>query len=530
MAIINGSAFNDNNTVNGVPLIFRSSLIGTSLNDIINGFAGDDRLFGLAGNDRLNGGTGTDVLYGGAGNDTLRGGTGRDTLYGGSGNDNILSDGDRGFYYGGSGNDVMFSGIGGETMDGGTGIDLIDHTAFNGAYSFNMVTGYTNYSGERYTNFENVRMGGGNDTVTGNASANRIDGGAGNDTLRGGAEYDTLYGGTGNDWLFGGTGNDSLNGHTGNDRLYGGIGDDTYYIDAVDVVIERAGEGYDTVITSISTTLGANVERLSLQRTTNANGTGNTLDNTLLGNRGNNILRGLAGDDHLNGDGGADTLIGGIGNDTYYADRTDTIQELVGEGYDTVITGADRVTLSTHVERLILQGTGNISGFGNNQANTLVGNYSNNRLFGNAGNDYIQGTGGNNYLHGGRGNDTLVGANGNDILVGINGNDTLIGNGGADKFTFFRSTDGVDQIRDFSRSQGDKIEVLVQGFGGGLTRGVLASSQFVLGTSAQDANDRFIYNNGTLSFDVDGVGGVQAVQIATLVGNPALSYSDIVII
>ena len=72
----------------------------------------------------------------------------------------------------------MFSGLGPETMDGGIGVDLIDHTAFNGNYVFNMATGLTNFAGESYTNFENATMGGGNDTVTGNASNNVINGGA----------------------------------------------------------------------------------------------------------------------------------------------------------------------------------------------------------------------------------------------------------------------------------------------------------------------------------------------------------------
>ena len=64
----------------------------------------------------------------------------------------------------------MFSGLGPETMDGGIGTDVIDHTAFGGDYVFNMATGLTNFLGESYTHFENATMGGGNDTVTGNAS------------------------------------------------------------------------------------------------------------------------------------------------------------------------------------------------------------------------------------------------------------------------------------------------------------------------------------------------------------------------
>ncbi len=112
-------------------------------------------------------------------------------------------------------------------MDGGTGVDLIDHTAFNGDYVFNMATGLTNFAGESYTNFENATMGSGNDSVTGNASDNVINGGGGNDTLDGGAGNDTLDGGAGNDTLTGGNGNDTLNGGTGIDNINGGAGKDT---------------------------------------------------------------------------------------------------------------------------------------------------------------------------------------------------------------------------------------------------------------------------------------------------------------
>ena len=93
----------------------------------------------------------------------------------------------------------MYSGLGQETMNGGLGIDTIDHTAWNGDYTFDMTTGTTNFAGESYLNFENVRMGGGNDTVTGTAGANNINGGAGNDLIIGGLGRDVMDGGLGAD-------------------------------------------------------------------------------------------------------------------------------------------------------------------------------------------------------------------------------------------------------------------------------------------------------------------------------------------
>ena len=72
------------------------------------------------------------------------------------------------------------------------------------------------------------------------------------------------------------------------------------------MVTEAADAGADTVQSSISYTLGANVKP-DLTGTGNLNGTGNAADNIITGNVGNNVLAGL---------GGADTLIGNSGTDT----------------------------------------------------------------------------------------------------------------------------------------------------------------------------------------------------------------------
>ena len=170
-------------------------------NNITNGLGSDDLIVLDNGNDTSNGGAGNDLIYGYGGKDTLVGGAGIDTLNGGDGNDVITSDGDGGTYRGDGGNDTLSSGLGNETMDGGTGTDTIDHTIFAGNYVFNMATGLTNFGGESFINFENANMGAGNDSVTGNASANIINGGAGNDTLEGGFGQDTLTGGAGNDFF-----------------------------------------------------------------------------------------------------------------------------------------------------------------------------------------------------------------------------------------------------------------------------------------------------------------------------------------
>jgi Ca2+-binding RTX toxin-like protein len=81
------------------------------------------------------------------------------------------------------------------------------------------------------------------------------------------------------------------------------------------VIIESAGEGKDTVQSSVNHTLTVNIEDLTLVGNDNTNGTGNNLDNVITGNSGNNLLKGLNGHDTLLGGAGNDTLLGGVGND-----------------------------------------------------------------------------------------------------------------------------------------------------------------------------------------------------------------------
>ena len=206
---------------------------------------------------------------------------------------------------------------------------------------------------------------------------------------QGGAADDQIFGLGGNDVLVGNGGNDLLDGGTGNDTMTGGTGDDVYVVDAAgDIVNEFLFGGIDRVESSVSYTLGVNLENLTLTGAANISGTGNAQNNIIIGNAGNNWIDGGAG---------ADTMQGGLGNDSYVVDNVgDVVVEAVGAGTEWVYSSVTH-TLEANVENMVLTGGTAINGYGNNLANTIFGNSADNVLDGRAGNDA---------LYGGLGNDS----------------------------------------------------------------------------------------------------------------------------
>ena len=224
-----------------------------------------------------------------------------------------------------------------------------------------------------------------------------------------------------------------LDGGTGNDTMQGGPGNDTYVVDASgDTVAELADEGMDWVQSTIAYTLGANVENLALAGTTAINGTGNALNNVLIGNGGNNRLSGGAGNDRLDGGVGSDTMIGGMGDDTYVVNQAgDVVTENLNEGTDTVESSIS-YALGSNLENLTLKGMANLAGTGNTLNNILIGNSGNNAFDGGAGNDIVDGGAGNDTLQGGSGDDSVLGGLDDDVLSAGSGNDVLDGGDGID--------------------------------------------------------------------------------------------------
>ena len=294
----------------------------------------------------------------------------------------------------------------------------------------------------------------------------------------GGSKIDVLVGGNGADKLHGLNMADDLSGGLGNDSLWGSYGDDVLW--------------------------------------------GEDGDDNLEGEQENDLMNGGAGNDFLYGTGGGlDTMIGGAGNDTYYLDF-DAAKDIIDDqglatDIDTVIMPFQLTsyTLPTGIENgAIAEGT---------QASNLSGNDGDNALTGNAG---------VNVLVGAVGRDSLFGGIGNDVLSGGEGNDTLSGGTGKDSFLFNAAlTANSDNITDFKVID-DTIKLENQIFTKLTATGVLNASLFVKAANALDPNDYVVYNptTGAVTYDSDGSGSGQGVQIAMLGVNLAVTAADFVVI
>lgn len=290
--------------------------------------------------------------------------------------------------------------------------------------------------------FANLAGGAGNDTIIGGNAASNLFGDAGNDHITGGNAFagqarSALATG---DLIEGGDGNDTILGLAGNDSLTGGAGDDSI-LAGLDADSVQGGDGNDVLL----------------------GGDGN---DSIWAGDGADTLLGEVGNDFMRGEGGRDSLDGGSGNDTLAGNE-------------------DRDTLSG--------GEGNDVLYGDIATATSFGADS---LSGGAGADTLFGYAGADTLLGGEGHDRLLGGAGNDVLVGGTGGDVLVGGTGADRFVWRSLADGGsnvmrDFISDFSRAQGDRIDV--SGIDASTRRGAtgdqafqfIDAAPFVLGQAAR---------------------------------------------
>jgi Ca2+-binding RTX toxin-like protein len=419
-------------------------LRGGAQNDDLEGQAGNDTLLGNDGDDSLDGGAGSDLLQGGAGDDWLDANgqsydaSGRDTLDGGAGNDKLFGrDGDEVYLFGrGDGQDQIYGATMAPDFDvlrfkaGVLPSQVIIKRVFDpnlywgASYLELSIAGtddrirtidfFDDQGGlDAYAAIQQVQFDDGTiwDAYTIAAMATSqasLHGTGGADVLQGGSKSEMLLGLAGNDVVFGAGGGDWLDGGTGDDTLSGGLGNDSYIVDSMsDVVVEALDEGIDTVASTETWALGANIENLRLMGDLEIDAIGNALDNILTGNAAANLLDGQCG---------ADTLNGGAGDDRYIVDNTgDVVSELQGGGLDTV-ESALSYTLGDYVENLVLTGAGLINAMGNGMDNLLLGNVAGNSLVGGGGNDTLDGGAGDDTMAGGVGNDTYIVDSRSDVI------------------------------------------------------------------------------------------------------------------
>jgi len=223
-------------------------------------------------------------------------------------------------------------------FDGGAGEDTVSFAAATNAIEANLNNGGVDedqdgtLDEDTLTNIENLVGSDHDDTLRGDANANKLWGGDGADEIRAGSGADTIYGEDGddnvyaqndNDTVYGGSGDDILRGENGDDTLYGGDDDDDLY----------GGSGADTLYGD------AGLDVLE----------GNDGNDIIYGGDGIDTLRGHNDNDTLYGEGGNDNLVGGNGDDILYGG--DGNDKLWGEaGADTFQMITQATTFNGNVD------------------------------------------------------------------------------------------------------------------------------------------------------------------------------------
>lgn len=443
---------------------------GDGNDNTFNGNADNDTAFGFAGNDSLSGGDGLDSLVGGDGNDTLRGDAGNDTLRGNAGSDYIT---------GGSGDDSIF---------GGGGLDTADYS-FNGSNAgivasllTNLVTG--GGGNDTLSGIENISGTDFNDSITGDANANFLEGRGGNDSLVGGGGNDNLQGGNGDDTLEGGTGGDFLVGGVGTDSLDGGVSVDfyfgsdqntiSYFTSTGPVLINMMGvSGDGSVGTGFADDGFGTTDTLSNFQ----NLIGSPFDDTIVGSGADVFeqFEGGAGDDIIVGGSFETVFLDGF-NAVYYGNSSTGIQADLGTGLVSGGLGSGN-DLLVNIHRL--RGSGLADVLNGSDTTAYMEEFE-----GRGGNDVIDGRGGADrvrytYLVNG------VGVNANLVtgvaVAGVNDVDQLVhierlrGSQYSDTLIGGNTASGADQFDGFESFRGDGGNDFIDG-GAGFDEAVYGSA------------------------------------------------------
>ena len=535
------------------------TLVGGDFGDTIAGGAGDDKLYGHAGNDSIDGQAGNDILYGGAGDDALTGGSGLDTASYldapsavtvslailiaqntvGAGNDtlsgieNLTGSNFNDTLTGDANANVLMGGLGDDALDGGGGSDTASYASATSAVTVSLATaGAQNTGGagsDTLVSIENLTGSNFNDTLTGDANANILQGGGGDDNLNGaggadfasyadskaavtvslaiagaqntvGAGTDTLIsiegliGSRFADQFTAAASGSSLSGGAGNDLLFSGAGNDTFDggqgVDTVAYTNAASAVTVSLLVAGPQNTIGAGMDSLTSIEKLVGSGFADTLT---AGTAGSTLNGGPGGDDLIGGP-GSDILNGGGASD--FADYSlaaagVTLNLTIATFQNTVGAGSDELV---GIEKIV----------GSNFNDTITGDAGVNTLYGQAGNDTINGGDAGDYIFGGVGNDTLNGQGGQDNLTGQGGNDVFVFSALADSplatpDTIVDFTSGQDTIN-LSAIDADSVTGGDQAFhvgGGGGHAGDIVVHAFDVGHNRTQI-DLYVDNNASV--------------------------------
>ncbi|PIT23337.1 hypothetical protein BGI36_01895 [Snodgrassella communis] len=456
--------------------------------DILNGGAGNDRLYGQGGDDILIGGAGDDILEGGGGYDILIGGTGNDILRGGRyhkdryefeaghGHDKIE---DGGFYSYADSNEVVFKGA--RLADAKfirSGKDLIiqayglaDSVTILGyfenrdAFKFIFDDRCINYYDLIIEDFKIIQYGNENDNVmSGWEGDDIIIGGAGNDILSGEGGHNILDGGDGDDILIAGQRGDILIGGTGNDILNGGRWRDRYEFEA--------GHGQDVV-----NDLGYDDKNYEYNRNNLVFKGAKLAEAEFLRSGDNLVIRAYKSEDSVTLPDYFNENCNSREFNFVFDDKRITYEDIRND-YEFIQSGneSDDVIAGWCGKDILNGGAGNdtLSGGsgddilnGGDGDDILNGEKGNDILNGDAGEDILDGGDGDDVLNGGAGDDILNGGSGYDVLNGGTGNDILKGGDWHKDRYEFEAGHGEDVINDLGydsiRYEHDRNELVFKG-------------------------------------------------------------------